>query len=98
MLPATTLGRSSPSSTKAEARIADVLAGYRPIATRFEGLLGAYHAALMTGSPLPITLADARLATELATALYHSAATGAPVTLPIDPDHPSYAGWRPILG
>ena len=48
------------------------------------------------GSPLPITLADARLATELATALYHSAATAAAVTLPIGSGHPSYAGWRPI--
>ena len=88
----------TPASPEAEARIADLLAGYRPIATRFEGLLGAYHAALITGSPLPITLADARLATELATALYHSAAAGIPVTLPISPEHPSYAGWRPIPG
>jgi predicted dehydrogenase len=87
-----------PASTEAEVPIAEILAGYCPVATRFEGLLGAYHAALMTGSPLPITLADARLATELATALYHSAATGAAVTLPIEPDHRSYAGWRPIVG
>ena len=87
-----------PASTEAEARIAEILAGYRPVANQFEGLLGAYHAALATGSPLPITLADARLATELATALYHSAATGAAVTLPIGPDHPSYAGWRPVPG
>jgi predicted dehydrogenase len=87
-----------PASPEAELRIAEILAGYRPAAARFEGLLVAYHAALMTGSPLPITLADARLASELATALYHSAATGAAVSLPIGPDHPSYAGWRPIPG
>jgi predicted dehydrogenase len=87
-----------PVSTEAENSIAEILAGYRPVATRFGGVLGAYHAALATGSPLPITFADARLATELATALCHSAATGAAVTLPIGPDHPSYAGWRPILG
>ena len=87
-----------PASPEAKASIAAVLAGYRPIATRFEGLLGTYHAALTTGSPLPITLADARLATELATALYHSAATGTPVTLPIGSEHPRYAGWRPLPG
>jgi predicted dehydrogenase len=87
-----------PASTEAETPIAEILAGYRPAATRFEGLLGAYHAALATGSPLPITLVDARLATELATALYHSAATGAAVTLPIGPEHPSYGGWRPMPG
>jgi predicted dehydrogenase len=87
-----------PASTEAETPIAEILAGYRPVATRFEGPLAAYHAALATGSPLPLTLADARLATELATALYHSAATGAAVTLPIGPDHSSYRGWRPILG
>jgi predicted dehydrogenase len=87
-----------PASPEIEARIAEVLAGYCPVAPRFEGLFGAYHAALMNGSPLPITLADARLAAELATALYHSAGTGGPVTLPIGPDHPSYAGRRPIPG
>lgn len=87
-----------PASTEAEMPIAEILAGYRPVATQFEGLLGAYHEALATASPLPISLADARLATELATALYHSAATGAAVALPIGPDDRSCAGWRPILG
>ena len=87
-----------PASLDGERRVADILAGYRPVKNRFEGLLGAYHAALVTGSPLPIALADARLATELATALYHSAAIGGAVTLPIGPDHPSYAGWHSIPG
>jgi len=43
---------------------------------------------------LPVTLADARRSIELVTALYHSAATGAAVSLPIESDHPSYGGWR----
>ena len=86
------------ASPEAETRIAEILAGYGPVAARFEGLIGAYHQALVTGLPLPITLVDARLASELATSLYHSAATGAAVTLPIGPGHPSYAGWRPIPG
>lgn len=87
-----------PASSAAERGIAEVLAGYRPVATRFEGLFGAYHAALATGAALPVALADARRAIELATALYHSAATGAAVALPIGPGHPSYEGWRTQIG
>ena len=84
-----------PGSREAEYRIADALAGHRFIPSRFEGLMGAYHAALVSGGALPVTLADARRSIELVTALYHSAATGAVATLPIEPDHPSYHGWRP---
>ena len=84
-----------PVSPVAAARIADALADYRPAPPGFEGLMGAYHEALATGGVLPVTLADARRSIELVTALYHSAATGAPVNLPIESDHPSYRGWRP---
>jgi predicted dehydrogenase len=86
-----------PASHYAEQRIAEVLAGHCPVAARFEGLFAAYHQALATGGPLPVTLDDARRSIELATALYHSAATGPPVTLPILGDHPAYHGWRPGL-
>ena len=85
-----------PASPEAEARIADALADYRPVPSRYEGQFAAYHAALTTDGPLPVTLADARLSLELATALYHSAATGVAVSLPIAPDHPSYNGWPPV--
>jgi len=83
-----------PVSPVAGARIADALAKHRPALPGFEGLTGAYHEALATGGVLPVTLADARRSIELVTALYHSAATGAPVNLPIEPDHPAYNGWR----
>jgi predicted dehydrogenase len=82
-----------PASREAESRIADVLAGYHSVPARYQGQFGAYHAALTSGGALPVTLADARVSLELATALYHSAATDAPVNLPIAADHPSYAGW-----
>jgi predicted dehydrogenase len=82
-----------PASPEVGQRIAEALAGYRPLPRRYEGQFGAYHEALTTEAPLPVTLADARTSLELITALYHSAATGVPVTLPIEPDHPSYAGW-----
>jgi len=84
-----------PVSPEAEARIAGALAGYRAVSARYEGQFAAYHAALTTGAALPVTLADARSSLELATALYHSATTGLPVTLPIAADHPAYNGWLP---
>jgi predicted dehydrogenase len=83
-----------PASPEAAIRIADALAGHRFVPSRFEGLMAAYHAALTTSDALPVTLADARRSLELVTALYHSAATGTGVTLPIGTDHPSYNGWR----
>jgi predicted dehydrogenase len=86
-----------PASREVERRIAEALVGYRSIPARYEGQLGAYHAALTSGGALPVTLADARASLELATALYHSAATDAPVNLPIAVAHPSYTGWASDL-
>jgi hypothetical protein len=51
------------------------------------------HAALTSGGPLPVTLADARRSVELLTAAYWSAATGEAVALPLGPEHPFYGGW-----
>jgi predicted dehydrogenase len=85
-----------PTSPEVGQQIAAALADYRPWPSRYGGQFGAYHEALMTGAPLPVNLADARTSLELITALYHSAVAGVPVTLPIEPDHPSYAGWPPV--
>ena len=84
-----------PASPEAEARIAGALAGYRAGPLRYEGQFAAYHAALTSSAALPVTLTDARYSLELATALYHSAATGTVVTLPIAAHHPAYKGWSP---
>jgi predicted dehydrogenase len=83
-----------PASREAASRIARALAGHRFVPSRFEGLMAAYHAAFTNGGALPITIADARHSVELVTALYHSAANGGLVILPIGTDHPSYDGWR----
>ena len=48
--------------------------------------------ALDAGEPLPVGPDDARRAVELATAIYASALTGAPVSLPLDPSSPCYGG------
>ena len=76
-----------PASPEAGDRIVDVLAAFHAVPSQFIGLVGAYHKALTAGEELPITLAEARQSLELATALYHSAATGAAVTIPISSDH-----------
>lgn len=86
------------AAPEAERRIAEIAAGCVPVPGRFEGLLDAYYRALATGASLPVTLAEARQSIELAAALYHSAATGFPVRLPIARDHPAYRGWRPVTG
>jgi predicted dehydrogenase len=83
-----------PASPEAADRIAEALAGHRFVPSRFEGLMAAYHSTLTTGAALPVTLADARQSLELVTALYHSAATGNVVHLPIRRAHPGYNGWQ----
>ena len=85
-----------PASAAAAQAIDAALAGWRFVKPRYAGLFAAYHEALDAGSPLPVTMAEARQSLELITALYHSAATGQNVTLPIAPDHPKYRSWRPI--
>jgi predicted dehydrogenase len=84
-----------PASPEVEARIAEALSGWTFVASRFEGLMARYQEALESAGPLPVTLADARRSLELITALYHSAETGAAVSLPLAASHPKYHGWRP---
>jgi predicted dehydrogenase len=54
-----------------------------------------FHEAVIAGTELPVTLADARRSLELVTAAYHSARTGQPAQLPITSDHPLYWSWVP---
>jgi predicted dehydrogenase len=83
------------ASPEMQLAIDAALADWQFVPSRFEGLFGPFHAALVSGDPLPITLAEARRSLELLTALYHSAETEAPVALPIDANHPRYADWSP---
>jgi predicted dehydrogenase len=85
----------APASTDAADAIDRSLTDWRPVGSGYAGLFAAYHAALENGGPLPVTLAEARASLELITALYHSAATGQNVDLPIAPNHPRYQSWRP---
>jgi predicted dehydrogenase len=85
----------TPETPEIGAKIAAALADFEPKPERFAGQFLDFHAALESGGKLPITTDDARASIELLTALYHSAATGAAVALPIGPAHPKYAGWQP---
>ena len=42
-----------------------------------------------------VTLTDGRRSLEFVTAVYASARSGLPVTLPLGPEHPMYGGWLP---
>lgn len=78
-----------------QAEIDALLAGLPPEAERFAGQIAAFHDSLVTGAPLPVTLADAETSVALLSAFYRSAQTGAPVTLPIAVDDPLRDGWQP---
>jgi predicted dehydrogenase len=81
-------------SPEIDAQITDALAGFTPKPERFIGQFLSYYDALTAAAEPPVTLADARASIELITALYHSAQTGAAVTLPIGTEHPKYSGWQ----
>lgn len=82
-------------SPEIQTQIETALAGFKPLPQDFAGQFYRYHQALSEHTELPVTLADARAALELLTALYHSAETGQVVELPIGNDHSKYAGWQP---
>jgi predicted dehydrogenase len=78
-----------------DAAIAAAWADFEPGLESFAGQFAQIHACLTRGAPTPVTLAEARASLELITAIYHSAESGTPQTLPIAPDHPRYASWVP---
>jgi predicted dehydrogenase len=70
------------------------LAEFKPLPEKFAGQFYRFYYALKNKTELPVTLADARAALELITALYDSAQTRQAVALPIADDHPQYSGWQ----
>jgi predicted dehydrogenase len=78
-----------------DVQIAEVLRDFQPLPEGFLGQFYRYAQAVQDGLPLPVTLADARAAVELITAIYLSARTGQIVELPLGSDHPAYNGWGP---
>ena len=82
-----------PANDTAAGRITEALADFEPGPEGFVGQFRRFHDALTHGMEIPVMLADARTSLELLTALYHSAATGREVELPITSTHPAYRGW-----
>ena len=80
-------------SPEIDAEIQAALRSFQPIEEGFAGQFAQYYAAVQNGTPLPVTLDDARNSLELITALYESSWSGKPVNLPITADHPLYNGW-----
>lgn len=85
----------TPASPEAGERLTAALADFTPKKERFAGQFEDFHAALESGGKLPITIGDSRRSIELLTALYASARSGVPQTLPVPKTHPGYNGWQP---
>ncbi len=83
----------TPKAPKDQAWLDAALAGAPVHKEGFARQFEAFHAALMAGTPPPVTVAEARASLELITAIYHSARTGERVALPLEADHPAYRGW-----
>jgi len=85
----------TPDTPELAAQVEASLSDFMPQPESFTGQFARFHQALQTGGELPVTLSDARHMVELLTATYHSARTGAAVSLPLSSDHPTYGGWLP---
>jgi predicted dehydrogenase len=76
-------------------RIQDALIRFESLPEGKTGQFHRFYNAMQSGGELPVTLADARGALELITAIYAAARSRQVVDLPIGRDHPLYAGWQP---
>lgn len=83
---------------EAQAEIDAVLDAYPTHAHGFARLLELFHEALEGKGPVPVTLTEARHSLEIASAVYHSSATGESVTLPLASGHPAAHGWLHAAG
>ena len=84
------------ASEESGARIAAALDGFDAGHSLYTGQFERFHRALAAGEVLPVSVADARAALELVTAMYHSAETREVVELPLDSTHPRYESWLPV--
>jgi len=83
------------SSSEKQHEFDQALAEFTPRSASFEGQFEDLYSHLQTGSPLLVTLNDARRSLELVTAMYASSRSGLSESLPITSSHPLYHDWRP---
>jgi len=86
------------ASPEIDAEIENALRDFDPGQQLYAGQFARFAAALDSGDALPVEISDARAALELATAMYHSNATGQAIELPIGPDHAGYTQLHPAAG
>ena len=73
-----------------QTRITEAMSEFKPLPEGYAGQFYRFHQALLNGSELPVTLADARATLEVVAGTYYSSETGKPVIFPIGPGHPKY--------
>lgn len=76
-----------------QARCDRIANEWKDAPNRFAGQMTAFHAALESGAPPPVGIADAAASIGLLTAFYRSAATGREILLPFAPNDPARKGW-----
>ena len=83
-----------------QSEIDAVLATIGTTPTGYDGMFAAIADALDGAPGREVTIRDGRRSVELVTAIYASARSGAPVTLPLGPEHPYHSGWpsEPLEG
>lgn len=78
---------------------AEIARALETFETPYEGREAQFYRfarALENGTPLPVTLQEARASLEWLTAIYYSAQTQQFVTLPLWREHPMYDGWQGV--
>lgn len=84
----------TPDTQSAAEEIDRVLSAFEPEPEGYVAQFVGLHRALTEGGEPPVTLADARAALEMVTAVYASAAERRDVELPLDASDPWTKGWN----
>ena len=84
----------TPDTSGAGEAIQRVLDAFEPEPEGYVAQFAGFHHAIRDGGDPPVTLADARAALEMVTAVYASAAEGRDVELPLDAGDPWTKGWN----
>ena len=93
--PATKAWKFTARAPTQQEQIDEVLAGVGPVLPGFAGMFAAV-AKTLNGEEVPsVSLDDGRRSLEFVTAVYHSARTNAPISLPLGDDNRLYDGWLP---
>jgi len=78
-----------------QSQIDTVLNTVSPAPFGFAGMLNAVADALDGRPSAAVNIEDGRRSLEFVTAVYQSARSGQPVSLPIGKDHPLFESWMP---